>query len=158
MGKNNSVQSTPRARFQSYFVLALNKKRKTPASNQEIKSAPLKRPVNLSNFNWWFWFLNLIFIVSAICGWKDGYYIVIEISLLNLINNFWKEKSILAFPVQVRLVYFIVSLSGFLTLVRFYIYLFLLVDTFLVTFYGKCSIILVLKYMPWNRKRGMRLE
>jgi hypothetical protein len=29
--------------------------------------------INIESLNWWFWFLNLIFIVAAIAGWTPGY-------------------------------------------------------------------------------------
>jgi len=41
--------------------------------------------------------------------------------------------------------------------VRWYIYAILLLGTIMVTFFARCSIALVLKHMPWNRGREVRL-
>lgn len=118
----------------------------------------MESKINIESLNWWFWFLSLVFIVAAIAGWANGYYLTMIVSLLNLFNSLNKEKSMAAFPVQIRLVYFVLTLVGFWPGGRIYVYIVLLIDTFMVTFTGKCSIALVLKYMPWNRERKMRLE
>jgi hypothetical protein len=114
--------------------------------------------INIESLNWWFWFLNLVFIVAAIAGWTSGYYLTIIVSLLNLMNCLVKEKNLVAFPAQIRLFYFAITLFGFWPEVRFYVYILLLIGTFMVTFLGKCSIALVLKLMPWNKGREARLE
>ena len=118
----------------------------------------MKKTINIESLNWWFWFLNLVFILTAIAGWTPGYYLTMISSLLNLLNCLVKEKSIVAFPAQIRWVYFLITLTGFWPHGRFYIFLFLLIGTFMVTFLGKCSIALFLKYMPWNKNRKVRLE
>jgi hypothetical protein len=118
----------------------------------------MQSKINIESLNWWFWFLNLVFIVTAIAGWTPGYYLTMIVSLLNLLNCLLKEKNLVAFPAQIRLVYFTITLVGFWPGGRFYVYIFLLVGTFMVTFWGKCSIALMLKYMPWNKGREARLE
>ena len=62
------------------------------------------------------------------------------------------------FPVQIRIVYFAFTLLGLLPEVRTVIYVILLLGTIMVTFFGRCSIALVLKHMPWNRGREVRLN
>ncbi|WP_372949560.1 hypothetical protein [Mariniphaga sp.] len=114
--------------------------------------------INIESLNWWFWFISLVFIVAAIAGWTPGYYLTMILSLLNLLNCLLKEKSLIAFPSQIRFVYFAVTLLSFWPGGRFYVYILLLVGTFMVTFLGKCSIALALKQMPWNKRREMRLD
>jgi hypothetical protein len=114
--------------------------------------------INIESLNWWFWFLNLVFIVAAIAGRTPGYYLTMIVSFLNLLNCLVKEKNMAAFPAQIRLVYFAITLLGFWPGGRFYVYILLLVGTFMVTFLGKCSIAMVLKYMPWNKGRETRLD
>lgn len=118
----------------------------------------MKHNIDIESLNWWFWFLNLVFIVTAISGWTAGYYLTMIVSLLNWLNCLLKEKSLATFPAQIRLVYFLVTLTGFWPQGRFYVYLLLLIGTFMVTFLGKCSIAQLLRYMPWNKNREMRLN
>jgi hypothetical protein len=114
--------------------------------------------INTADIRWWFWLVTLAFIVAALAGWSPGYQIVIGISALQVIFFIAQEKSLTAFPVQIRIVYFAFTLLGLWPGVRTVIYVILLLGTIMVTFFGRCSIALVLKHMPWNRGREVRLN
>ncbi len=47
-----------------------------------------------------------VFIVSAVAGWVPGYYVVMGISAVQVLFFLAQEKSLAAFPVQIRVVYF----------------------------------------------------
>jgi hypothetical protein len=100
----------------------------------------------------------LAFITAALAGWTTGYYVVMAISAVQVLFFLVKEKSLTAFPTQIRVVYFVMTLFGFWPGVRLFIYAFLLVGTIRVTFFGRCVIALMLKPMPWNRTRQVRLD
>lgn len=114
--------------------------------------------INATDIRWWFWAVTLVFIVAAAAGWNPGYYVVMCISAVQVIFFLTQEKSLAAFPVQIRVVYFAFTLFGFWPEVRLYIYILLLLGTFMVVLFERCSIALVLKYMPWNRGREVRLN
>lgn len=118
----------------------------------------MKLITDISDIRWWFWTVTLAFIVAAVVGWSLSYYVVISISALQVIFFLVQEKSLVAFPVQIRVVYFAFSLFGLWPEVRFYVYLALLLGTIMVTFFGRCSIALMLKPMPWNRDREIKLN
>ncbi len=117
----------------------------------ELKAKP-------RDIRWWFWAITLIFIVAAIAGWGPGYYIVMGISAVQVLFFLTQEKSLSAFPTQIRIAYFALTLFGLWLEVRLYIYLILLLGTVMVTFFGRCAIAMVLKLMPWNRGREIRLN
>jgi hypothetical protein len=73
------------------------------------------------------------------------------ISAIQIIYFAIKEGSIIAFPTQVRIVYFAVTLFGLWATIRFPLYIFILLGTTMVTFADRCVLALGLKYMPWNR-------
>ena len=100
--------------------------------------------------------MTLVFIIAAIAGWTAGYYVVMTISAVNLLYFFARERNMLAFPVQIRVVYFAWTLLGLWPDGRLIFYILLLLGTFMVVFTGRCSIALVLKYMPWNQGRQLR--
>ncbi len=106
---------------------------------------------NPADLRWWFWTVTLLFIVAAVAGWTPGYGIVIAISLA-------QERSVSAFPTQIRIVYFAFTLFGLWPEPRRAVYLLLLIGTIMVTFFGRCAIALVLKRVPWNRGREVRLN
>ncbi len=117
----------------------------------------MKLKLDLKDTFWWFWAITLVFIVTAIAGWKPGYYIVIAISAIQVIVFLLREGSALAFPAQIRIVYFALTLTGLWPVVRLPFYLLLLLGTVMVVFFGRCSISLLLMHMPWNRNRQARL-
>ena len=100
---------------------------------------------------WWFWAITLVFIVAAITGWSPGYYAVMGISALQVLVFLVRERSLMAFETQVRIVYFAWTLTGLWVVGRLPFYVLLLLGTIMVVFFGRCSIALVLKHMPWNR-------
>lgn len=113
---------------------------------------------NATDIRWWFWATTLAFIVAAVGGWIPGYYIVMGISAVQVLFFLLQEKSLAAFPTQIRVVYFGFALFGLWPEVRLFLYLILLLGTIMVVFFGRCSIALILKHMPWNRGREARLN
>ena len=119
--------------------------------NMELK-------INSGDIRWWLWAVTLAFIAAAVAGFAPAYYVVMAISAIQVLFFLVQEKSLSAFPVQIRVVYFAFTLFGLWPLVRVVIYVILLLGTIMVTFFGRCSIALVLKYMPWNQGREIRLN
>lgn len=114
--------------------------------------------INATDIRWWFWAVSLLFIIAALAGWTPGYYVVMGISGVQVIFFLVQEKSLATFPSQIRAVYLAFTLFGLWPEVRVYIYIILLLGTIMVTFFGRCSIALVLKHMPWNSGREVRLN
>ncbi len=114
--------------------------------------------IKATDIRWWFWATTLLFIIAAVVGWTPGYYVVMIISAVQVLFFLSQEKSLSSFPSQIRVVYFAFTLFGLWPEVRFFIYIILLLGTVMVTFFGRCSIALVLKHMPWNRGREVRLN
>jgi hypothetical protein len=114
--------------------------------------------INATDIRWWFWAIALGFMIAALAGWIPGYAIVMGISAVQVIFFLAQEKSLIAFPVQIRIVYFAFTLFGLWPGVRLYVYLILLLGTVMVTFFARCVIALMLKQMPWNRGREVRLN
>lgn len=119
----------------------------------------MKFIVNTSDIRWWFWLVTLATIIAALLGWEPGYPIVILISAVQVVFFLVQEKSISAYPVQIRIVYFLFSLFGLAPgLLRIIMVIVLLLGTIMVTFFGRCMIAQLLKLMPWNKNRTVRLN
>jgi hypothetical protein len=114
--------------------------------------------IHTGDIRWWFWAITLVFIIAAITIWPPAYLVVMIISAAQVIFFLVQEKSLSAFPVQIREVYFAFTLFGFWPEARLIIYILLLVGTVMVVFFDRCSIALLLKHMPWNRGREVRLN
>jgi len=61
--------------------------------------------INATDIRWWFWSATLVFIIAAVAGWSPGYYIVTAISAIHVLFFWAQERSLAAFPVQIRIVY-----------------------------------------------------
>ena len=107
--------------------------------------------INVKDVEWWFWAITLAFIILALISWVPGYYIVMALSGIQILYFTKKEGSLKAFPTQVRIAYFAITLFGLWVAIRFPLYVLILIGTIMVTFTGRCAIALALKLLPWNR-------
>jgi hypothetical protein len=64
----------------------------------------MKLKIDLADPFWWFWTIALVFIVAAVAGWIPGYYIVMAISAIQVVVFLVRERSVMAFPTQIRIV------------------------------------------------------
>jgi len=118
----------------------------------------MKFIIDFKSIYWIFWFVTLAFIIAAIAGCSPCYYVVMAISFIQVLFFIIKEKSLVAFPTQIRITYFLITLFGLWQEVRLYVFILLLLGTIMVTFFERCSIAAMLKYMPWNKGREIRLN
>ncbi|MDH5598445.1 MAG: hypothetical protein OEY34_04945 [Cyclobacteriaceae bacterium] len=118
----------------------------------------MKLSMQLDNFEWWLWAITLVGIILALAGFLSGYYAVIAISAFQIIYFWFKQKSLSAFDTQVRIVYFLLALVGLIEFIAFYFYIALFLGTVMVVFFGRCSIAMVLRKMPWNKAEYCDLE
>ena len=113
---------------------------------------------NPNDIRWWFWLVTLVFIAATVAGVPWAHWPVIVISAIQVLFFLAQEKSLASFPTQIRVVYFAFTLFGLWPQTRLPIYLVLMLGTIMVTFFGRCAIALVLKQMPWNQGRNVRLN
>ena len=113
----------------------------------------MKLKIDVMNIGWWFWTITTAFIIAAVAGWTPGYYVVMGISAVQILFFLLQEKNLVSFPVQVRMVYFGVTLFGLWPDGRLVVYIILLLGTAMEVLFGRCGIALALKQMPWNRER-----
>ena len=80
------------------------------------------------------------------------------ISAIQILFFWGRLKSLMAFDTQVRIVYFALTLLGLIETIRFPFYILLLLGTFMVVAFDRCSIALLLKKMPWNKRQIIETE
>ena len=109
----------------------------------------MKLTVNAKSFEWWYWFITLIAMITGLAGTIEGFYVVILTSIVQFIH-FTAKKGFTAFPTQVRFVYGIFVIVALFDPTRIF-YWALLVGTVMVTLFDRCIIARVLILMPWNK-------
>lgn len=113
----------------------------------------MKFKVDLKSIEWWFWFATLIAMIAGLSGIKEGFYIVIAVSIIQFIY-FTAKRGFTAFPTQVRLVYGLFAIIGLFDPSNIF-YWALLVGTIMVTLFDTCFIARVLILMPWNNNEKL---
>jgi hypothetical protein len=117
----------------------------------QLKIAP-------KDFRWWFWLATLLVVAAALAGWKAGYFLAISLSLVHALFFIEETKGVTDFETQIRVGFFAVTLLGLVPFVRVAVFLALLAETFMITFFDRCFIARALRRMPWNRDRTPQLE
>ena len=92
----------------------------------------MRLKIRYTDIHWWFWAATLVFIIAALAGWTTGFYVVMAISAMQVLFFLVQEKGLNAFPTQIRVVYFAMTLFGFWPDVRLFIYAVLLLGTIMV--------------------------
>jgi hypothetical protein len=100
---------------------------------------------------WWYWPTLACFLTAGILGSQTGFVLVITVSAMNLIHFLVREKSITAFPVQVRFWYLAYVLVSFPEQLQF-LYWLPMVGTWARAIFGYCILARTLSLMPWNRQ------
>jgi hypothetical protein len=103
---------------------------------------------------WWFWLATLLVVVAALAGWKPGYFLTISLSLVHALFFIEETKGVTDFETQIRVAYFALTLFGLVPYARVAVFLALLAETVMITFFDRCLIARVLMRTPWNRNRA----
>ena len=114
--------------------------------------------MDFTSIDWWYWTVTLFFIGMALFGWVGGYYLVMVISLVQVVHFRIKFGFFLAFDAQVRILYFAFTLLGLIQSIRFPFYLILFFGTLMVVLFNRCGIALFLKKMPWNKTHAVKIQ
>ena len=118
----------------------------------------MKFIIEPKKIEWWFWTITFTFIIAALLGWSQGYYLVVLISAIQVLFFWSRLRSPLAFDTQVRIAYFAFSLLGLIKAIQFPFYILMLIGTFMVVAFNRCGIALVLKRMPWNKQQVVKIQ
>jgi len=98
-----------------------------------------------------YWAATTILLAGVVSGSSDCLAVVIGLNTIQVIHFIYREKSLTAFPVQVR-----VSYLGLLFLAQapylFWIFWWQLIGTAAMVLYQYCFLARCLSLLPWNRR------
>jgi len=104
--------------------------------------------------DWWYWLVIGLSIGIGLAGGREGYYACAVVSGLNLLHFIMRDRSLVSFPVQVRIVWLAMVLMA-LWPPLWWMFIPLFIGMVLVVLFDRCGIARVLIMMPWNR--GVKL-
>jgi len=110
-----------------------------------------------NNLVWWYWAATSILLIGVVSGNSQSLQAVIALNAIQVIHFILLEKSLVTFPVQVRITYF-----GLLFLAQapfmFWIFWWQLIGTSAMVFFEYCFLARCLSLLPWNKKENYSLE
>jgi len=109
------------------------------------------------NLIWWYWTATTIFLIGVVAGNAECLQAVIALSAMQVIHFMLREKSLTAFPIQVRITYFgllFVAQAPFM----FWTFWWQLIGTSAMVLFEYCFLARCLSLLPWNKKEPYSLE
>ena len=110
-----------------------------------------------NNLVWWYWATTTVLLIGVVMGNAQSLQAVITLNAVQVIHFIIREKSLAAFPVQVRIAYF-----GLLFLAQapfmFWIFWWQLIGTSAMVLFEYCFLARCLSLLPWNKKEIYSLE
>jgi hypothetical protein len=105
--------------------------------------------------SWWYWLVTACLLTAGVSGWQIGFLLAIGLTMFQLIRFIVRERSMTAFPIQVRIGYLLlIALPEPLRL----IYWIPTVGTWAQVLFGYCTMARILSLLPWNRREALSLN
>ena len=105
------------------------------------------------SISWWYWLVTVGFLTVGVSGWPTGFLLAIGLTVFQLIHFTILERSITAFPIQVRLGYLLLLLIALPDQLQL-IYWIPTIGTWAQVLIGYCAMARTVSLLPWNRKEA----
>lgn len=106
---------------------------------------------------WWYWFATIPLLIAGLAGRTEAFYYAMALTAVQWMHFALCDRSLISFPVQVRVGYL-----GLLLLGQwdpfYFVYLIQLVGTSAMVLFGYCPLARFLSLMPWNRREPFSLS
>jgi hypothetical protein len=106
---------------------------------------------------WWYWLVTVCLLTAGVAGWPMGFQLAIGLTVFQLIHFVIRERSITAFPVQVRVGYLLLLLVAQAEPLQ-WIYWIPTIGTWVRVLCGYCTMARTVSLLPWNRKEAFSLS
>ncbi|RRQ21561.1 hypothetical protein [Thiohalobacter thiocyanaticus] len=103
------------------------------------------------DIGWWYWLATVILLSVGLAGWPQAFALAIALTVLQLLHYMLREKSIEAFPVQVRIGYLLLLLLAWPEPLQ-WIYWIPAIGTWAQVIFGYCTMARLVSLLPWNRR------
>ena len=111
----------------------------------------------LGDWTWWAWTLTAVLLTIGLCGHPSAFVAAMGITGFQAIVMLIREKSVSAFPVQLRMAYLMLLGICFVPQMR-WLYWLPTVGTFALVIFGYCLMARVLSLLPWNRQEALSAD
>jgi len=107
--------------------------------------------IRYRELSWWYWTGTALLLVAGLAGRRDALVLVSVVSVVHLLHFGIRNRSLAAFPVQVRLAYAGLTLAAQVDATQG-LFVALTAGTLALVLFGYCPLARMLSLMPWNRQ------
>jgi hypothetical protein len=111
----------------------------------------------LGDWTWWAWTLTAVLLIMGLFGLSGAFVGAIGLTGLQAIVMLIREKSLSAFPVQLRLAYLLLMGICYLPHMR-WLYWVPAIGTLVLVIFGYCMMARVLSLFSWNRREPISAD
>ena len=106
--------------------------------------------IDYKELSWWYWLITAGLLTAGVVGHQIGFVLAIGLTVFQLIHFSIRERSITAFPIQVRFWYLMLLIVAFPEPLQL-IYWIPTVGTWAQLIFGYCTMARCVSLLPWNR-------
>lgn len=107
--------------------------------------------ISYKDFGWWYWLVTACLLSAGVAGHPIGFLLAIGLTVFQLAHFAMRERSITAFPIQVRFWYFMLLLAALPEPLQI-VYWVPVVGTWVQLIFGYCTMARCVSLLPWNRE------
>lgn len=112
--------------------------------------------IEYKDIGWWYWLVSACMLTLGVLGNPTGFVLAIGLTVFQLIHYLIRERSINAFPVQVRIGYLLLLLVVLPKPLQL-IYWIPTIGTWAQIIFGYCGMARCVSLLPWNRSEKFSL-
>lgn len=106
--------------------------------------------IQYREISWWYWAVTSVLLIAGLAGWETGFHLAGGLSAWQILHFGLRERSLSAFPVQVRIAYTALLLLALWEPMRWLFWV-PAIGTPAQVLFGYCTMARCLSLLPWNR-------
>jgi len=113
--------------------------------------------IEYKDVGWWYWLVTAGLLTFGISGNPTGFLLAIALTIIQLVHFVFRERSITAFPVQVRFWYLMLLLIAWQEPLQ-WIYWIPTIGTWAQIIFGYCAMARCVSLLSWNRSGELSVD
>lgn len=113
--------------------------------------------INYRALSWWYWLVTAGLLSAGLAGYPEAFTLVVGFTAFQAVHFAVREKSVKAFPVQVRAGYLVLMLAVYPEPLR-PLYWAPAIGTWVQLIFGYCMMARMVSLLPWNRKERLSAD
>ena len=113
--------------------------------------------IEYRDIGWRYWLVTAVLLSFGVLGNPAGFILAIGLTIIQLIHYVIRERSITAFPIQVRFWYLMLLLVAWFEPLQ-WLYWIPTIGTWAQILFGYCTMARCVSLFPWNRNEPLSLD